>query len=162
MNKRTIEYVIIIIAVILLIYACYFSVTYKYPEKELALDSITLLCPENSEYKISGDTIEFKVPSTDIYDLNITKTNSSDDKVSNLINYYSTNRQGDIAYLNESCYIVSVYSEFGEFHHHSMIIPIDSFDKDNLTFKNESAVWVYDGNNEEFVLDSAYNSEVVI
>ena len=48
----------------------------------------------------------------------------------------------------------------GGYKYHSLLIPIDSFSRDDLTFTNETPVWIFEANNKEFVMDSAYNAEV--
>lgn len=162
MNKKVIEYVIIAIAIILLIYASYFFISYDYNENVTSLDNITLLVPSTSQYEIIGDTIEFKNPNYSFYNLNVTKLNSSDERITLLLNYISNMKKGSVEYLNESCYVLTVEYPDGNFQYHSMIIPIDSFDKDKLSFTNETTVWLFEANNKEFVVDSAFNSKVVL
>lgn len=162
MDKKKIEYIIIAIAIFLLLYVSYFSFTYHYAEHEVALDSITLISPNSSEYAIEGNTIVFKNSMYDIYNLNVTKVNSSDKKVTNLINYYSNFKQGKgITYKNESYYLLSVVYDVDGYNCHSILIPIDSFNKEELSFTNETTVWIYSGNNREFVMDSAVKTERV-
>jgi hypothetical protein len=48
------------------------------------------------------------------------------------------------------------------FKYHSMIIPIDSFDKNNLSFTKDANVYLFDGNNRKFVAESAFESQVVL
>ena len=160
LDKKKIEYIIIAIAIFLLVYASYFFITYNYLEQEITTDSITLLAPKGSEYTVDGDTIVFK-NMFDIYNLNITKMNSSDKRVVSLINYYSNFKLGGIEFLNESCYVLNVACEDNGYNYHSIIIPIDSFDKEKLSFKNETTVWIFSGNNKEFVMDSAFHSKVL-
>lgn len=157
LDKKKIEYIIIAIAIFLLVYASYFFITYNYLEQEITVDSITLLAPTSSEYSVEGNTIVFK-NIFDIYNLNITKTNSSDKRAVSLINYYSNFKIGGIEYLNEDYYVLNtVYDDNGHAYH-SIIIPIDSFNKDELSFNNETTVWIFDGNNKEFVMDSALHT----
>ena len=73
MDKRKIEYVLIAVAVLLLVYASYVLLTYNYMEQEITVDSLTLLSPVSSEYTVEGDTIVFKNSKYGIYNLNITK-----------------------------------------------------------------------------------------
>lgn len=161
MDRKKIEYVIIAMAVVLLIFAAYSFVAYKYSETELALDSISLRIPSSSNYTVEGDTIEFTNP-FGFYNLNVTKTDSSDANVNTLLKAYQNFRGGSLSYLNESCYLVYVKFPDRGFDHHVLIIPIDSMDKDTFTFKKNATVWIFDANNREFVLDSAYNSEVAL
>lgn len=162
MNKKMLEYIIIIIAIVLLIYASYFFINYQYYENEIEFDSITMFAPESSDYEIVGDVIEFRNPDT-IYNLNVTKTNSKDVNVKSLLNALSNFNTGGITYYNESCYLVFVeYDNEGNFNDHAMIIPTDSFDKDDLTFSKDTDVWLFDSNNIKFVIDSALNSKVVL
>ena len=161
MERRKIEYVIIAVAILLLAFAAYSFIAYKYSETELTLDSITLRTPSSSNYTVAGDTIEFKNP-LGFYNLNVTKTNSSNSDVKTLLKGYLNFKGGSIDYLNESYYLVYVKFADRGFEHHALIIPIDDFDKDSLTFKNNTTVWLFDGNNREFVIDSTYNSRVVL
>ena len=48
------------------------------------------------------------------------------------------------------------------FKYHIILIPVDSFDSDALSFKNETTVYLYDGKDSSFVTDSVRNSKVVI
>lgn len=159
MNRKRIEYIIIIIAVVLLIYA-YFFVNYQYQTNELEFDSITILSPDSSNYEIVGDTIEFRNPYS-FYNMDVTKTDSDDARVKSLINALSNFNTGGVTYYNESCYMVFVEYGDGNFSDHAMIIPVDSFDKDSLTFSKNTTVWLFDSNNIRFVIDSALNSKVV-
>ena len=160
MDKRKIEYVLIAVAVLLLVYASYVLLTYNYMEQEITVDSLTLLSPVSSEYTVEGDTIVFKNSKYGIYNLNITKANSSDKKAVNLINYYSNFKEGSVEFKNETYYILTVMYDDGGYKYHSLLIPIDSFSRDDLTFTNETPVWIFEANNKEFVMDSAYNAEV--
>lgn len=160
MNKKLIEYLIIAIAVILLILAAYSFIAYKYAETEYNMDSITLRAPTSSSYEVSGSTIEFTNPNYPFYNLNITKTDSDDSNVKALLKSYKSFKGGSIDYINESCYLIYVNYPDRGFDHHTLIIPVKDFDKDSLTFKNNSTVWLFDANNREFVLDSTYNSKV--
>ena len=162
MDKKIIEYVILAVAIILLIYASYYFITYSYQENEVSFDDITLLVPSSSQYEVIGNTIEFKNPTYSFYNLNVTRYNSSDEKIANVMNYVSNLNMGGIEYLNESCYVLTVEYPDGNFKYTSLIIPIDSFDKDNFSFTNESTVWLFEANNKEFVIDSAFNSKVVL
>ncbi|MBR4448371.1 hypothetical protein [Methanobrevibacter sp.] len=161
MNRKTIEYIIIIIAVVLLIYASYFFINYQYHANEIEFDSITMLAPESSNYEIVGDAIEFRNPDS-FYNMDVTKTNSDDAKVKSLLNALSNFNTGDITYYNESCYLVVVEYDNGNYNDHAIIIPVDSFDKDTLTFSKNTPVWLFDSNDFKFVVDSALNSEVVL
>jgi hypothetical protein len=161
MNRKTIEYIIIIIAVVLLIYASYYFINYQYQENEIEFDSIVIRAPESSSYETVGDTIKFTNPYT-FYNLDATKTNSSDANIKSLLNALSNFNTGGVTYYNESCYLVFVEYDTGDYKDHAMIIPIDSFDKDSLTFSNDTAVWLFDSNNIKFVMDSALNSKVVL
>lgn len=162
MDKKIIEYVLIAIAIILLIYGGYFFLNYHYQETELSFDSITLRAPSSSQYAVAGDTIEFKNPTYSFYNLNLTKTTSSDARVKTLLKEYVNFKDGSVDYLNQSYYVVNVNFEERGFSNHAMIIPVDSFDKDNLSFTRNSTVFLFDANNREFVIDSAYNSQVVL
>lgn len=158
MDRKKIEYVLLAIAILLLVCVSYFLFTYNYLEQEVTIGSVTLLSPVSSEYTVEGDTIVFKNPTYDIYNLNITRTDSSNNKVVNLINYYSNFKQGNIEYKNESYYLLSVAHDNDGYKYHSILIPIDSFDKENLSFTDKVDVLIFDGNNKEFVMDSAFNS----
>lgn len=163
MEKRKIEYIIVAIALLLLIFASYTFFVHKYNESELIFDDITMLAPSSSNYTVSGNTIEFtNDPSFGFYDMNVTKTDSSDANVKTLLKGYLNFKGGSVDYYNESCYLVYVKFADRGHEHHALIIPVDNFNKDTLTFKENSTVWLFDGNNREFVLDSAYNSKVVI
>jgi hypothetical protein len=163
MDKRKIEYIFLAIAIVLLIAACYSFFAYKYTETELKFDSITMLAPSSSQHTVSGDTIEFKNDgSFGFYNLDVTKTNSSNGNVKTLLKGYLNFKGGSVDYLNQSCYLVYVKFADRGFEHHALVVPIDCFDKDSLTFKDNCTVWLFDGNNREFVIDSALNSKVVI
>lgn len=129
----------------------------------VALDDITISVPSGSNYDAVGDTIEFRNDFYDIYNMDVTKTNSSDAKVSKLINYYRSFKTSTTDFKNETCYLLTIpVEDENGFGCHSMIIPIDSFNRKNLTFTKECTVWIFDGKNREFVVDSAFNSEVAL
>lgn len=163
MNKK-IEYLIVITSIILLIYGSYSFMGYKYMEKENNVtDSITMYYPSSSAYTIVGDTVEFRNSLYDFYNMDVSKLNSSDGKLTNLLNHFANVNQGTIDYKNESCYLVTMeFTDDNGFKYHSMIIPVNSFNKDNLSFKNETTVYLFDGNNRGFVVDTAFNSKVVL
>lgn len=150
-------------AIILLIYGGYSLMNYKYLETEKDItDSIIMYYPSTSEYKIVGDTVEFRNSAYDFYNMDVSKLNSTDKRVTNLLNSFANVNQGTIDYKNESCYLLTMEFDDNGFKYHSIIIPVKSFDKDKLTFKNKTNVYLYDGNNREFVIDSAFNSQVVL
>lgn len=162
MNKKLIEYLIIATVVILLLYGCYSFMDYKYRDKEMT-DPINMYYPSTSGYTIVGDTIEFRNPAYSFYDMDVSKLKSSDEKLTNLLNHFATVNEGTIDYLNESCYVLTMeFEDDNGFKYHSMLIPVDSFNKDSLSFSKESNVYLFDGNNREFVVDSAFNSKVVL
>ena len=95
--------------------------------------------------------------------MDVLKTNSSDERVTGLLNHFSTVNQGSVSYKNESCYLVYIEFDDGSgFRQHSMIIPLDSFNKDSLSFTNESVVYLFDSNDKNSVIYGALNSEVVL
>ena len=162
MDKKTIEYIIIAVAIILLIYTSYCFLTYHYAEKEIKInDTISILSPSSSTHTVVGDTIEFR-NNFDIYNLDVKKTTSTNEDVKALLNYYLNFDGGTIDYYNESCYLVTVPIDYNGYDYHSMIIPTDSFNKNNASFTNETTVWIFNGNNREFVVDSAFNSWVIL
>lgn len=161
MNRKMGEYVIITIVIFLLIYASYFALTYHYHEERVDFEYISLLSPASSHYTVNGDMIEFRDPIQGIYNLDVSKLTSSDARVTQLLNYFAHFRNYDLEYYNESCYKISgSFDDDNGFSYHMLLIPIDSFDKDSLTFKNESEVILFDGVNREFVIDSVIHSEV--
>ncbi|WP_296853779.1 hypothetical protein [uncultured Methanobrevibacter sp.] len=163
MNKKMIEYLIITTAAILLIYGCYSIINYKYLETEKDItDSIIMYYPSSSEYHIVGDTIEFRNLAYDFYNMDVSKLNSTDGRLTNLLNHFANVNQGTIDYKNESCYLLTMEFEDNGFKYHSIIIPINSFNKDNLSFTNKTNVYLFDGNNREFVVDTAFNSQGVL
>ena len=126
-------------------------------------DSITMYYPSSSGYTVNGDTVEFRNSLYDFYNMDVSKLSSSDKRLTNLLNHFANLNQGTVDFLNETCYLVTIEFEDGSgFKYHSIIIPIDSFNKDSFSFKNETDVYVFDGNNREFIVDSAFNSRVVI
>lgn len=164
MNKKVIEYLVIVAAIALLVYGGYSILDYKYQDSEemVVTDSITLFCPSSSDYSVVGDEIEFRSP-IDIYNMDVSKLNSSDTKVKNLLKHYSSFNRGSIDYKNESCYLVTVeFEDKNGFRYHSIIIPYDSFDTDSLSFTRDTNVFLFDGNNREFVVDTAFNSRGVL
>lgn len=157
------EYIIIAIVMILLAYSMYFFTSYQYNDEKVVLDSITILAPSGSQYTVEGDTIEFRNHIYDFYNLDVTKANSSDEKVTKLLNHYLSFKTSTTDFKNETCYLITVpFEDDNGFRYHSMIIPIDSFNRDNLTFSKNCTVWIFDGKNREFVVDSAFNSEVAL
>ena len=164
MNKKIIEYLIIATAIILLLYGCYAIHDNKFVEKPANItDSISIHYPESSDYTVNGDTVEFRDSLYPFYNMDVSKVNSSDERLTNLLNHFTNYNQGTIDYKNESCYVLTTeYEDDNGFKYHSMIIPIKSFDKDNLTFKEKANVYIFDGNNREFVVDTAFNSQVKI
>ena len=93
--------------------------------------------------------------------MDVSKLNSTDGRLTNLLNHFANVNQGTIDYKNESCYLLTMEFEDNGFKYHSIIIPINSFNKDNLSFTNKTNVYLFDGNNREFVVDTAFNSQVV-
>lgn len=163
MNKKIIEYLIIATVILLLIYGAYAMMTYKYPEKEKDItDSITMYYPTSSEYTIKGDSVEFRNSLYDFYNMDVSKLDSSDEKITNLLNHFANFNQGTVDYKNESCYLLTMEFEDDGFKYHSIIIPVESFNKDSLSFENDTTVYLFDGNNREFVIDTAFNSKVVL
>ena len=164
MDKKIIEYLIIAMVVILLLYGCFSIVAYKYQEKqENITDSITMYYPSSSAYQIDGDTVQFRNSLYDFYNMDVSKLNSSDAKLTNLLNHFANVNQGTVDFKNETCYMLTMeFLDDSGFKYHSILIPIDSFNKDNLSFNNETKVYVFDGNDRGFVVDSAFNSEVVL
>ncbi len=167
MNKKIIEYLIIATAIILLLYASYSMVSYNNEKFKVVTadvtDSITMYYPSSSGYTVNGDTVEFRNSLYDFYNMDVSKLSSSDKRLTNLLNHFANLNQGTVDFLNETCYLVTIEFEDGSgFKYHSIIIPIDSFNKDSFSFKNETDVYVFDGNNREFIVDSAFNSRVVI
>lgn len=166
MNKKVIGYLIVITAIVLLIYGfyCLFSYNYSDFEKEEQItDSIKMGYPSSSRYSVSGDRIEFRNDYYGIYNMDVSKLKSSDKRLTNLLNHFTTVNQGTIDYKNESCYLLTIeFEDDSGFKYHSMIIPFDSFDKEKLSFTKDANVYLFDANNREFVVDSAFNSQVVI
>lgn len=162
MNKKLIEYLIIATVVILLLYGCITLVGYKFPEKKTNItDSITMYHPTSSEYTVKGDSVEFRNVLYDFYNMDVSKVNSTDGRLANLLNHFANFEQGTIDYKNESCYLLTMeFEDDSGYKFHSMIIPIDSFDKNNLSFNKDAKVYLFDGNNRKFVVESAFESEV--
>ena len=108
MNKKLIEYLIVATAIAILLCSGYSIMDYKYGDSGTQIsDSIFLNHPSSSEYKIVGDTIEFKNP-YDFYNMNVSKLNSTDQRLSNLLNHFSKVNEGKIDYKNESCYLITI------------------------------------------------------
>lgn len=164
MNKKIIEYLIIATVIILLAYSCLTMASYHFPEKKANVtDSITMYYPASSGYTVNGDTVEFRNVLYDFYNMDVSKLNSSNQRIGNLLSHFANVNQGTVDYINESCYLITMEFEDGSgFKYHCMMIPIDSFNKDNLSFKNDTNVYLFDGNNRQFVVDSAFNSKVVL
>lgn len=164
MNKKLIEYLIIATVIILLLYGCITMVGYKFPEKKTNItDSITMYHPTSSGYTVKGDNVEFRNVLYDFYNMDVSKLNSSNERITNLLNHFANVNQGTVDYLNESCYVLTMEFDDGSgYKYHSMVIPIDSFNKDNLTFKKDATVYLFEANNRQFVVDSVFNSQVVL
>ncbi|MEE0940058.1 hypothetical protein [Methanobrevibacter sp.] len=162
MNKRKIEYLIIATVIILLIYGGYCLMSHKYLEQKADItDSISVNYPAGSQYTVVGDTIEFKNPQDSFYNMNISKLNSTDNRITTLLNNYAAVNEGTIDYKNETCYLITLkFEENQGFKYHSLIIPYNSFNKDNLTFTKDTSVYLFEANNREFVVDTAFNSKV--
>lgn len=164
MDKKIIEYLIIATVVILLLYGFVTFEDYNFPMKKANItDSITMYYPTSSEYSVKGDRVEFRNVLYDIYNMDVSKLNSSSKRVTNLLNHHANFNQGTVDYLNDSCYMIT--SEFDDgsgFNHHCMIIPIDCLNKENLTFKKNATVYLFDGNNRKFVVDAAFESQVIM
>lgn len=166
MNRKIIEYLIIATAILLLAYGFYSYMSYDYKDMETKVetDSISMYYPSTSQYTVSGDRIEFRNSFHDFYDMDVSKLNSSDKRVTELINHYSSFKNWrSIDYKNESCYLITIeYEDANGFKYHSIIIPFDSFDKDKGSFTKDTDVFLFDGRSKEFVLDSAFNSQGVL
>lgn len=164
MNKKLIEYLIIATVAVLLLYACYSFMSYNYLYKEdKVTDSISMYYPSSSGYTVNGDAVEFRNSFYHFYDMDVSRLSSSDERITNLLNHYANFDQGTIDYKNESCYVVTMeFEDDNGFKYHSMIIPLNSFNKDNLSFTNKTHVYLFDGNNRNFVVDTVFNSQVVL
>lgn len=164
MNRKLIEYLIIATVIILLLYGCFTMAGYKFPEKKANItDSITMYYPTSSGYTVNGATVEFKNVLYDFYNMNVSKLNSSNPRVTNLLSHFAKVSQGSIDYINETCYLITMEFDDGSgFRYHSMMVPIDSFNKDDLTFSENATVYLFEANNRQFVVDSAFNSQVVL
>ena len=164
MNKKLIEYLIIATAIVLLLYGCFSMLGFKYEDLEVkanVTDSIEMYYPSSSEYTVDGNTVEFRNDQYDIYNMDASKISSSDERVQNLLSHVSKVAHVTVDYKNETTYILTMeYEDAKGFKYHSMIMPVDSFDKDSSTFKKETDVILFDGNNRDFVIDAAFNSEV--
>ena len=163
MNKKLIEYLIIATVIVILIYGCYSLMEYKLPEKKSNItDCVTMNYPLSSGYAADNDTIEFK-NAYDFYNMKVSKLNSTDEKLTNLLNHFANLNQGTIDYKNETCYALTMEFDDGSgYRYHSMIIPYDSFDKNSLSFTKDTVVYLFEANNREFVVDTVFNSDVVI
>ncbi|MBR5503457.1 MAG: hypothetical protein IKV87_03280 [Methanobrevibacter sp.] len=167
MNKKLIEYLIIGTIIILLLYGCYSFMDYKSGgyhiiERNVS-DSITIYAPSSSAYSVDGDSAEFRNVLNDFYNMDVNKLNSSDGRVKTLLNHYSKFDSGTLDFKNETCYLLTIeYEDDKGFNYHTLIIPIDSFDKSTNSFNEETTVYLFDGNNRDFVVDAAYESKVVI
>lgn len=164
MNKKIIQYMIIATAIILLIYGGYSIMNYGYRDSQIAVtDSIFVPYPSTSEYNVVGDKVEFRNQAYNFYDMDIIRVNSTDVKLTNLLNHFAKVSQGTIDYKNESCYLLTMeFNDGSGFKYHSMIIPFNSFDKDNLTFTKPTTVYLFEANNREYVVDTAFNSRVIL
>lgn len=161
MDRKKLEYIIIACVIILLVYSVYFLISYEYDEEQVVLDSINMSSPAGSQYKVAGDRVEFRNHVYDLYDLDVTRMNSSDERVSKLLNFYSHFRTSSADFKNETCYILTVdFDDDSGFGYHCLLIPINSFNRHNLTFTKPCTVWVFDGKDRDFVVDSAFTSEV--
>lgn len=165
MNNKLIEYLIMATVIILLIYGFYSFIGYKYPEhSENVTEYLTMYYPNSSSYSVSGDTVEFRNSYYDFYDMDVSRLSSSDERIITLLNHYSYfNTRGYVNFFNETCYMVAIpFDDDKGFKYHIILIPVDSFDSDALSFKNETTVYLYDGKDSSFVTDSVRNSKVVI
>ena len=166
MNKKLLEYLIIAAVILILIYSVYAVMSYNYLENNRDVtDSIKMYYPASSEYKVVGDTVEFKNVLYGFYDMNVSKVNSQDARLTTLLNHMTdfTATQTTVDYKNESCFLITTeFEDDSGFKYHSVIIPVDSFNKDNFSFNKNSTVYIFDGNNREFVVDTAFNSQVIL
>lgn len=162
MNKRKMEYLIMATTIILLLYGGYCLMSHKYSEQNVKItDSIEMNYPTSSEYTVNGDTVQFRNPQDSFYNMDVSKLNSSNAKITTLLKNFATINEGTIDYKNETCYLLTLkFDDPQGFKYHSLIIPYDSFDKNNLTFTKDTNVYVFEANNREFVVDSAFNSQV--
>ncbi|MBQ6100449.1 MAG: hypothetical protein IJL02_11390 [Methanobrevibacter sp.] len=164
MNKKTIEYLIIATAIIILLYSGYAFLSHDYiDEVNNVTDSITMYHPASSNYTVIGDTVVFKNPAYSFYDMNVSKLSSNDARLTNLLSHFSKVNQGTVEYFNESCYVVTMeFEDASGFKYHSMIIPIDSFDKNSHNFTKDTTVYLFDANNRGYLVDSVFNSKVIL
>ncbi|WP_296804145.1 hypothetical protein [uncultured Methanobrevibacter sp.] len=164
MNKKLIEYLIIVTVIVLLLYGCFTLAGYDFQVKKANVtDSINMFYPTSSGYTVNGDTVEFRNVLYNFYDMDVSKLNSSNPKVTNLLSHFSNVGHGTIDFLNESCCVVTMEFDDGSgFRYHSLIIPIDSFTKSNMSFKKDATVYVFEANDRQFALDTAFNSQVVL
>lgn len=162
MNRKRIEYLIMATAVILLIYGGYALATHKYLEHEDEItDSITMYYPSSSGYSVDGEKVEFRNQEFSFYNMDVSRLNSTDKRISNLLNHFANLNRGTVDYKNETCYLLTMEFDDGSgFRYHSMIIPYDSFNKTSLKFTKDTYVYLIEGNNREFVVDTGFNSKV--
>lgn len=162
MNRKKMEYIIIATTIILLLYGGYCLMSHKYMEQKAEItDSINMTYPSSSGYTVVGNTVEFRNPQDNFYNMDVSKLNSTDKRVGNLLKNYASINEGTIDYKNETCYLITLKFDEGQgFMYHSLIIPYDSFDKNNLTFTKDCVVYLFEADNREFVVDTAFNSQV--
>lgn len=165
MNNNLIEYLIMATVIILLLYGFYSYAGYDYSDRmDNVTEYISMYHPTSSNYSVSGDTVEFRNSYYDIYDMDVSRVSSSDERITDLLNHYSHfSKAGSVNFLNETCYEVAIELEDDSgFKYHFILIPIDSFDRDSLSFKNETTVYLFEGKDWDFVVDSVFNSKVVM
>ena len=164
MYKKIIEYLIIISLIILIIYSCYSFLNYSYyVNHDEITDAITMNYPVSSQYNIVNDTVEFRNSYYAIYDMDVSRLESSNPEVADFLKHINEENYATIDYKNETCYLITAeYTDNNGFNYHSMIIPVKSFSKDDLSFTKKDKVYVFNGNNRDFVVHTAFDSQVII
>lgn len=162
-KKKIVEYIIISIVILSVAYLMisFFNFSYEYEEDVIAkdevknpIDNVSIAFPEDSTIIKREDGVFDFENDYEIYNFNVMLVDSNNSNARHLVTVMQTFDDGSIDPYNESYYILSESFEDDDgFTMHSMIVPIDSFDRENVEFTKNCSVIIVNGNDWDFVLN---------
>lgn len=164
MYRKAVEYIIITAVIILIAYGAYSFLTYSYPvHQDNITDTIEIQYPASSNYTLTSTGVEFENTYYAFYDMNVSRLDSTSDKARDFLKNYTSTDNRAFDYKNETAYLLTCeYEDENGFMHHTLIVPVKSFDKDNLSFTQKTKVCLFDTNNWDFAVHTAFDSQVIL
>lgn len=166
----TLENVIVIIVVLLLVFGIYSFFTHVFVEEDVVVGNYALIVPVDSECELVSDGFVSTNPN-EHYNFEMHKLNSSSPLVQDIVKQ-AKQEDGSLAsfeYFNDTHilfsqnYMMGMHNynfTTGNYAEYCMIIPRDSFDIDNLEFKEDVPVYLFAGHDSSFIKNRAYNFKI--